>query len=148
MSTSISSPALHVPLPNWPLRNKASRPLFLLLKGHGNPSQWTTFWASRPPRGEMTVFCGCWSLFQDGNFDRLQEEHRSRAHYQDLLWTSMGTFWDPTIDTKRGVDQYQVQFKNLFQLILKPFNYIQWAMNNSIIFTPIHHNTPCTIYEK
>jgi hypothetical protein len=29
------------------------------------------------------------------------------------------------VDTKRGVNQYQVQFKNLFQLILKPFNYIQ-----------------------
>jgi hypothetical protein len=29
------------------------------------------------------------------------------------------------VDTERGVNQYQVQFKNLFQLILKPFNYIQ-----------------------
>jgi hypothetical protein len=30
-----------------------------------------------------------------------------------------------SVDTERGVNQYQVQFKNLFQLILKPFNYIQ-----------------------
>jgi hypothetical protein len=29
------------------------------------------------------------------------------------------------VDTERGVNQYQVQFKNLFQIILKPFNYIQ-----------------------
>jgi hypothetical protein len=29
------------------------------------------------------------------------------------------------VDTERGVIQYQVQFKNLFQIILKPFNYIQ-----------------------
>jgi hypothetical protein len=29
------------------------------------------------------------------------------------------------VDTERGVNQYQVQFKNLFQLIVKPFNYIQ-----------------------
>jgi hypothetical protein len=52
------------------------------------------------------------------------------------------------VDTERGVNQYQVQFKNLFQIIIKPFNYIQLAMNNSIRVTPIHHNTPCTIYEK
>jgi hypothetical protein len=32
---------------------------------------------------------------------------------------------DGFVDTERGVNQYQVQFKNLFQLILKPFNYIQ-----------------------
>jgi hypothetical protein len=29
------------------------------------------------------------------------------------------------VDTEKGVNQYQVQFKNLFQIILKPFNYIQ-----------------------
>jgi hypothetical protein len=32
---------------------------------------------------------------------------------------------EKNVDTERGVNQYQVQFKNLFQLILKPFNYIQ-----------------------
>jgi hypothetical protein len=29
------------------------------------------------------------------------------------------------VDTERGVNRYQVQFKKLFKLILKPFNYIQ-----------------------
>jgi hypothetical protein len=43
-------------LPNQPLRNRACTPLFLLLTGHGNPSQWTTCRASHPPSGEMTVF--------------------------------------------------------------------------------------------
>jgi hypothetical protein len=43
-------------LPNRPLRNRACTPLFLLLIGHGNPSQWTTCRASHPPSGEMTVF--------------------------------------------------------------------------------------------
>jgi hypothetical protein len=44
-------------LPNRPLRNRACTPLFLLLTGHGNPSQWTTCWASHPPsRGNDCVF--------------------------------------------------------------------------------------------
>jgi hypothetical protein len=43
-------------LPNRPLRNRACTPLFLLLTGHGNPSQWTTCRASHPPSGEMTLF--------------------------------------------------------------------------------------------
>jgi hypothetical protein len=30
-----------------------------------------------------------------------------------------------TVDTERGENQNKVQFKKLFQLILKPFNYIQ-----------------------
>jgi hypothetical protein len=55
-SASISGPALPVLLPNQPLRNKACTPLFLLLTGHGNPSQWTTCRASHPPSREMTVF--------------------------------------------------------------------------------------------
>jgi hypothetical protein len=55
-STSISGPALPALFPNRPLRNRACTPLFLLLTGHGNPSQWTTCWASHPPSGEMTVF--------------------------------------------------------------------------------------------
>jgi len=38
-------------------------------------------------------------------------------------WLSKGAV--VVVDTERGVNQYQVQFKNLFQLILKPFNYIQ-----------------------
>jgi hypothetical protein len=42
-------------LPNQPLRNKAYTPLFLLLTGHGNPSQWTTCRASLPLSREMTV---------------------------------------------------------------------------------------------
>jgi hypothetical protein len=55
-SASISGPALPALLPNRPLRNRACTPLFLLLTGHGNPSQWTTCRASHPPSGEMTVF--------------------------------------------------------------------------------------------
>jgi hypothetical protein len=43
-------------LPNRPLRNRACTPLFLLLTGHGNPSQWTTCRASHPPTRQMTVF--------------------------------------------------------------------------------------------
>jgi hypothetical protein len=42
--------------PNQPLRNRACTLLFLLLTGHGNPSQCTTCQASHPPSGEMTVF--------------------------------------------------------------------------------------------
>jgi hypothetical protein len=42
-------------LPNRLLRNMACTPPCLLLTCHGNPSQWTTCWAFRPPRGEMTV---------------------------------------------------------------------------------------------
>jgi hypothetical protein len=42
--------------PNRPLRNRACTPLFLLLTGHGNPSQWTTCQASCTPSGEMTMF--------------------------------------------------------------------------------------------
>jgi hypothetical protein len=45
-----------VRLPNQTLRNMSCTPLFLLLKGHGNPSQWTTCWASCPPSGAMNVF--------------------------------------------------------------------------------------------
>jgi hypothetical protein len=37
----------------------------------------------------------------------------------------LATLYPNPVDTERGVNQYQVQFKNLFQLILKPFNYIQ-----------------------
>ena len=55
-STSISGPRLPVLFPNQPLRRISCTPLFLLLTGHGNPSQWTTCWASHPPSGEMTVF--------------------------------------------------------------------------------------------
>jgi hypothetical protein len=55
-SASISGPALPALLPNRPLRNRACTPLFLLLTGHGNPSQWTTCQASHPPSGEMTMF--------------------------------------------------------------------------------------------
>jgi hypothetical protein len=52
----ISGPTLPMLLPNRPLRNRACTPLFLLLTGHGNPSQYTTCQASRPPSGEMTIF--------------------------------------------------------------------------------------------
>ena len=62
-STSISGPTLPVLLPNRPLRNMACTSLYLLLIGHGNPSQWTTCQASHPPSEEMTVFFGCLSLF-------------------------------------------------------------------------------------
>jgi hypothetical protein len=55
-STSISGPTLPMLFPNRPLRNRAYTPLFLLLTGHGNPSQWITCWASHPPSGEMTLF--------------------------------------------------------------------------------------------
>jgi hypothetical protein len=72
-SASIPGPSLPVLLENLPLRNRACTPLYLLLTCHGNPSQWTTSQAPHPPRGEMTVFCGYWSLFQDGDSIRLQE---------------------------------------------------------------------------
>ena len=55
-STSISGLALPVLLPNQPLRDKVCTPLFILLTGHGNPSQWTTCRASHPPSREMTMF--------------------------------------------------------------------------------------------
>jgi hypothetical protein len=40
-------------------------------------------------------------------------------------WVTQMEHYFSIVDTERGVNQYQVQFKNLFQLILKPFNYIQ-----------------------
>jgi hypothetical protein len=52
----MSGPALPTLLPNRPQRNRACTPLFLLLTGHGNPSEWTTCQASHLPSGEMTVF--------------------------------------------------------------------------------------------
>jgi hypothetical protein len=42
-----------------------------------------------------------------------------------FLISSDDLWYGDIVDTERGVNQYQVQFKNLFQLILKPFNYIQ-----------------------
>jgi hypothetical protein len=35
---------------------KACTPLFVLLKGPGNPSRWNTYWAFHQPSGEMNVF--------------------------------------------------------------------------------------------
>jgi hypothetical protein len=55
-SASISSPTLPALLPNRTLRNRACTPLFLLLIGHGNPSQLTTCRSSHPPSGEMNMF--------------------------------------------------------------------------------------------
>ena len=55
-SASISGPALPMLLPNQPLRNRACTPLFLLLTNPRNPSQWTTYQPSHPPRWAMTVF--------------------------------------------------------------------------------------------
>jgi hypothetical protein len=46
--------------------------------------------------------------------DIAKNQYNSRTSKEEAL-----------VDTERGVNQYQVQFKNLFQLILKPFNYIQ-----------------------
>ena len=45
--------------------------------------------------GKWLCFCGCWSLFQDGDFGRLQEEHHGGGHCQNFLWMSVGTLWDP-----------------------------------------------------
>jgi hypothetical protein len=56
MSASISGPTLLVLFPNQPLKNKACTLLFLFLTGPGNPSQWNTFQAFRPPSEKMTVF--------------------------------------------------------------------------------------------
>jgi len=50
------------------LRNRACTPLFLLLTGCGNPSQWTTCEASYRPRGEMTVFLWLLIAFPRGRF--------------------------------------------------------------------------------
>jgi hypothetical protein len=55
-STSISGLALSALFPNRPLRNRTCTPLFILLTGHGNPSQCNTRQASCPPRGEIIVF--------------------------------------------------------------------------------------------
>jgi hypothetical protein len=62
-SASISGPALLALLPNRPLRNRVCTPLFLLLTGHGNPSQWTTCRESHPPSEEMTVFLSWFIAF-------------------------------------------------------------------------------------
>jgi hypothetical protein len=67
-SASISSPTLPALFPNWPLRNRACRPLFLLMTSHGNPSQWTTCQASHPPSGEMIVFLWLLITFLRGRF--------------------------------------------------------------------------------
>ena len=57
MLGSISGLALLALFPNRPLRNKACTPLFLLLTGHGNPSQWTTCRASLSTKwGNGSVF--------------------------------------------------------------------------------------------
>jgi hypothetical protein len=37
----------------------------------------------------------------------------------------LGSLRITSVDTERGVDQYQVQFNFFFQIILKTFNYIQ-----------------------
>jgi hypothetical protein len=52
----------------------------------------------------------------------MEDSSRTYIHDDEFrgLYIGMGI-----VDTERGVNQYQVQFKNLFQLILKPFNYIQ-----------------------
>jgi hypothetical protein len=44
---------------------------------------------------------------------------------EKFVWLNTIGLSEELVDTERGVNQYQVQFKNLFQLILKPFNYIQ-----------------------
>jgi hypothetical protein len=84
-SESISGPTLPILLPNRPLRNTTYTPLFLLLTGHGNPSQWATCRASHPPSGEITVFLWLLIAFLRWRFGCLQEDHHSRGHYQDLL---------------------------------------------------------------
>jgi hypothetical protein len=53
------------------------------------------------------------------NYNRALHSSISHSPFQ------VGLGFQPFVDTERGVNQYQVQFKNLFQLILKPFNYIQ-----------------------
>jgi hypothetical protein len=50
---------------------------------------------------------------------------RSKQPFRVAINAKGGDCWHVSVDTERGVNQYQVQFKNLFQLILKPFNYIQ-----------------------
>jgi hypothetical protein len=55
-SASISYLALPVPFPSQPLRSKPYTPLFLLLRGLGNPSRWITCLALHPLRKEMIVY--------------------------------------------------------------------------------------------
>jgi hypothetical protein len=59
-STSILDLALHVPFPRQPSRSKAYTPLFLLLRGLGNPYRWITCLVFHPPRKTMIVYL--WSL--------------------------------------------------------------------------------------
>jgi hypothetical protein len=56
MSTIISSPTLPTPFPNRTLRRKECTPLYLLLKGPGNPYQWITCRAFHQPSAEMILF--------------------------------------------------------------------------------------------
>jgi hypothetical protein len=56
MSTSISDLALSMSFPSQPSRSKAYTPLSLLPRSFGNPSQWITCMAFRPPSKEMTVY--------------------------------------------------------------------------------------------
>jgi hypothetical protein len=59
-SSSISNLALPLSLPRQPSRSKAYTPLFLFSRSLGNPSQWITCLACRPPSKEMTACL--WSL--------------------------------------------------------------------------------------
>jgi hypothetical protein len=84
-STSISDLALYVSLPSQPSRSKAYTPLFLLSRSLGNPSQWITCLACRPPRKEMIVCL--WSLI---GFRRWPSSHpvRRMSQRQILLSSS------------------------------------------------------------
>jgi hypothetical protein len=75
--------------PNRPLRKRACTPLFLLLTCHGNPSQWTTCRAFRPPRGEMTVFL--WLLIAFPKW-RLWSPARRASQHRPLPSSSLNEY--------------------------------------------------------
>jgi hypothetical protein len=68
--TSISNLPLHVPLPSHPSRSKDYTPLFLLLRGLGNPSQWITCLAFHRPRKAMIVYLWWLIGFQRWSFSQ------------------------------------------------------------------------------
>jgi hypothetical protein len=80
-STSISDLALLVPFPSQPSRSKTYTPLFLLLRGLGNPSQWITCLAFHPPSKAMIVYLWWLNGFQRWSFS----QPRRRASQWQIL---------------------------------------------------------------
>jgi hypothetical protein len=83
-SCTISKPAT---------KKKACTPLCLILIGHGNPFQWTTCQASRPPRGAVTVFLWLLIAFLRWQFwppTRRASQYRPLPRYFERVWVHFG----------------------------------------------------------